>query len=115
MLILVLGLRKGEVLGLTWELIDFDTSELYVGEQLQGVGGQLVRREVKTETSEAPLPLPGLSHAASGRRAGPGTARSGEQPHRPSKPAVRQTNPALPGWFRFPATRGSSPCQSGDA
>ena len=60
MLILVLGLRKGEVLGLTWELIDFDTSELYVGEQLQRVGGELVRREVKTETSEAPLPLPGL-------------------------------------------------------
>jgi integrase len=59
-LILVLGLRKGEVLGLTWELIDFDAGELYVGEQLQRVGGQLLRREVKTETSEAPLPLPGL-------------------------------------------------------
>lgn len=59
-LILVLGLRKGEVLGLTWELIDFDASELYIGEQLQRVGGQLVRREVKTETSEAPLPLPRL-------------------------------------------------------
>jgi hypothetical protein len=30
------------------------------GEQLQRVRGQLVRREVKTETSEAPLPLPDL-------------------------------------------------------
>ena len=59
-LILVLGLRKGEVLGLTWELVDLDSAELYVGEQLQRVGGQLLRREVKTETSEAPLPLPGL-------------------------------------------------------
>jgi integrase len=59
-LILVLGLRKGEILGLTWELIDFDAGELYIGEQLQRVGGQLVRREVKTETSEAPLPLPRL-------------------------------------------------------
>ena len=59
-LILVLGLRKGEVLGLTWELVDLDAAELYVGEQLQRVGGQLLRREVKTETSEAPLPLPGL-------------------------------------------------------
>jgi integrase len=55
-LILVLGLRKGEVLGRTWKLVDFDTGELFVGEQLQRVGGQLVRREVKTETSEAPLP-----------------------------------------------------------
>ena len=54
------GLRKGEVLGLTWELVDLDAAELYIGEQLQRVGGQLLRREVKTETSEAPLPLPGL-------------------------------------------------------
>jgi integrase len=59
-LILVLGLRKGEVLGLTWECVDLDAAELYVGEQLQRVGHQLFRREVKTETSEAPLPLPGL-------------------------------------------------------
>lgn len=58
-LILILGLRKGEVLGLTWELIDLDVGELYVSEQVQRVGGQLLRREVKTETSEAPLPLPG--------------------------------------------------------
>ena len=36
-LILVLGLRKGEVLGLTWELVDLDAAELYVGEQLQRV------------------------------------------------------------------------------
>ena len=37
-LILVMGLRKGEVLGLTWELIDFDAAELYVSEQVQRVG-----------------------------------------------------------------------------
>jgi integrase len=61
-LILILGLRKGEVLGLTWELIDLDVGELYSGEQVQRVGGQLLRREVKTETSEAPLPLPGPVH-----------------------------------------------------
>jgi integrase len=73
--VLVLGLRKGEVLGLTWELIDFDAGELYIGEQLQRVGGHLVRREVKTETSEAPLPpTPLMRHGpqdwqtAAGRR-----------------------------------------------
>jgi len=59
-LILVLGLRKGEVLGLTWELVDLDAGELYVGEQLQRVGRQVLRRETKTESSEAPLPLPGI-------------------------------------------------------
>jgi integrase len=59
-LVLVLGLRRGEVLGLAWDQVDLDDAELYVGEQLQRVRGELVRREVKTETSEAPLPLPEL-------------------------------------------------------
>jgi len=61
-LVLVLGLRRGEVLGLAWQQLDLDGDEpeLYVGEQLQRVRHQLVRREVKTETSEAPIPLPDL-------------------------------------------------------
>jgi integrase len=64
-LVLVLGLRKGEVLGLAWEQVDLDGAELYVGEQLQRVGRRLIRREIlKTETSEAPLPLPDLCIAA---------------------------------------------------
>ncbi len=63
-LVLVLGLRKGEVLGLAWDQIDFNDAELYIGEQLQRVGRRLIRREVKTETSEAPLPLPDLCMAA---------------------------------------------------
>jgi integrase len=63
-LILVLGLRKGEVLGLTWELVDLDAGELFVGEQLQRVGRRLLRRETKTESSDAPLPLPGICAAA---------------------------------------------------
>jgi integrase len=63
-LVLALGLRKGELLGLTWKLIDSDAAELYIGGQLQRVGRELLRRETKTETSEAPLPLPDLCIAA---------------------------------------------------
>ena len=59
-LVLVLGLCKGEILGLAWDQVDLDAAELHVGEQLQRVGRKLLRREVKTETSEAPLPLPDL-------------------------------------------------------
>ena len=59
-LVLVLGLRRGEVLGLAWQEVDIDAAELYVGQQLQRTRHQLVLREVKTEASEAPLPLPVL-------------------------------------------------------
>jgi integrase len=57
-LILVLGLRKGEVLGLTWPDVDLDAAELTVGLQLQRVRGELLHRETKTEASDATLPLP---------------------------------------------------------
>jgi integrase len=53
-----------EVLGLAWDQVDLNAAELYIGEQLQRVRGKLIRREVKTETSEAPLPLPDLCVAA---------------------------------------------------
>jgi hypothetical protein len=63
----VVGIGDGspsEVLGLTWELVNLDTGELYVSEQVQRVGHRLIRRQIKTESSEAPLPLPDLCVAA---------------------------------------------------
>ena len=63
-LVLVLGLRKGEVLGLAWEDVDFDGCELQLGWQLQRIGNRLVRRETKTEKSDSRLPLPDICMAA---------------------------------------------------
>jgi integrase len=56
--VLVLVLGRGEVLGLTWDRINLDVAELYVDEQLQRSRHQLVRRQTKTDSSDAPLPLP---------------------------------------------------------
>ena len=80
-LVLVLGLRKGEVLGLTWDHIDWggwdkncvphneafceecrDTFDVYltIDRQLQRVRGELLHRATKTQESDAPLPVPAL-------------------------------------------------------
>jgi integrase len=60
MLVLCLGLRRGEVLGLTWKSVDFDTGEIYVDHQIQRAGRQILHRETKTEESDDFLPLPAL-------------------------------------------------------
>lgn len=59
-LTLVLGLRLGEVLGLTWERVDLDNETIAIQLQLQRVGRQLLHRELKSEASEATLPLPAI-------------------------------------------------------
>jgi integrase len=59
-LILVLGLRKGEVIGLPWSAVNLDQAELDISWRLQRVRGQLLHRATKTEASDATLPLPGI-------------------------------------------------------
>jgi integrase len=56
----VLGLLRGEVLGLTWDDINLDAAEVAINWQLQRSRGQLYHRETKTPGSEATLPLPGI-------------------------------------------------------
>ncbi|MBW0088741.1 site-specific integrase [Pseudonocardia sp. KRD-184] len=69
-LILVLGLRKGEVLGLTWATVDIDRCAVKIALQLQRVSRQLLHRETKTEGSDAALPLPDICVAALRLRCG---------------------------------------------
>lgn len=63
-LILVMGLRKGEVVGLPWSAVNLDRGELDIGWQPQRVRRQLLHQETKTEASEASLPLSGICVAA---------------------------------------------------
>jgi integrase len=63
-LLLVLGLRRGELLGLYWDDIDLDAATVHVHRELQRIGGQLVLGETKTLDSDAGLPLPPLCLSA---------------------------------------------------
>ena len=89
-LVLVLGLRKGELLGVTWDMIDWDgwnlpcddhddpfcirclsryEVALQVDRQLQRIGTELLHRETKTPSSDAGLPLPPICAVALRQRA----------------------------------------------
>lgn len=57
-LALVLGMRRGEVLGLRWSAVDLDGGMLRVRSSLQRVGGQLVLSSPKTRRSRRVIPLP---------------------------------------------------------
>ncbi|EPD56072.1 tyrosine-type recombinase/integrase [Streptomyces sp. HGB0020] len=58
-LVLVLGLRRSEVLGLRWQDVDFEARHFTPVKQVQRVKGVgLVLKDLKTESSQAVLPLP---------------------------------------------------------
>lgn len=54
---LTLGLRQGEILGLSWSDIDFENRVIQVRRQLQRIEGVQVLRELKTERSRRVVPL----------------------------------------------------------
>lgn len=45
------GMRRGEILGLTWDNVDFDDSVIYVQKQLQKINDQLILMQPKTKRS----------------------------------------------------------------
>lgn len=110
-LILVLGLRRGEALGLTWDDVDLERAELTVGHQLQRVRRELLHRETKTESSDAVLPLPGICLTALRLRAREQEAPGSIAPRASGDPdlvfTTRNGNPIDPRSFsRSFANRG---------
>jgi integrase len=58
-LVLVLGLRRSELLGLRWQDVDFEARQFTPIKQVQRVKGiGLVLKGLKTDSSQAVLPLP---------------------------------------------------------
>lgn len=64
LLLVVYGLRRGEVLGLRWKDVDFDACEFRVRYQLRRSRGQLQLGPVKTRAGHRTLPLLLLVHDA---------------------------------------------------
>ena len=56
-LLILYGLRRGEVLGLRWDDIDFDGGSIHIRQQLQRVRGELFLAPVKTHAGQRGLPL----------------------------------------------------------
>lgn len=56
-MLLIYGMRRGEVLGLRWRDIDFTNRAIHVRQQLQRIGGTLQQGPVKTAAGRRDLPL----------------------------------------------------------
>jgi integrase len=65
---LLLGLRRGEILGLRWDDVDLDARTIRVRRALQRVDGALRLVETKTRSSRRPVPLPAVTVRALSRR-----------------------------------------------
>lgn len=63
-LLLLYGMRRGEVLGLRWQDVDLDAGTLRIRQQIGRVSGELRIGPVKTRAGNRDLPIPSLAHAA---------------------------------------------------
>jgi integrase len=67
-LVITLGLRRGEALGVGWSQVDLEAGTLKIRQQLQRVGGELRLGDVKTRGSGQVVPLPEICVRALRRR-----------------------------------------------
>lgn len=63
-LLIIYGLRRGEVLGLSWDDIDFDAGIIHIRQQILRVRGELQLGPVKTHAGQRTLPLLDLARQA---------------------------------------------------
>lgn len=57
LLLLICGMRRGEVLGIRWCDIDFDNNLIHVRQQIDRINGEIKARDLKTANSHRILPL----------------------------------------------------------
>ncbi len=63
-LLVLYGMRRGEVLGLRWEDVDLGAGTFCIRQQLQRVRGELRTGPVKTRAGNRDQPIPGLAREA---------------------------------------------------
>jgi len=57
LMLLAYGMRRGEVLGLRYQDIDFDNGTIHVRQQINRINGRIVAADLKTRNSRRTLPL----------------------------------------------------------
>ena len=63
-LLLLYGMRRGEVLGLRWQDVDLDAGRLRIRQQIGRVSGELRTGPVKTRAGNRDLPIPTQARSA---------------------------------------------------
>ena len=63
-LLILYGMRRGEVLGLRWQDIDLEAGKFRIRQQIQHIHGSLRNGPVKTRAGNRDLPIPELARQA---------------------------------------------------